>query len=92
LIEQSRHQSARQDAGDTPAIVPGREGGFHRHDLIADKPIETLKHALIERAALAYLARLEREKRDRRHVEIINRDADRLNRQALDTLEYQHLR
>jgi hypothetical protein len=28
---------------------------------------------------------------DRRDMEIINRNADRLNREALDTLEYQQL-
>ena len=28
---------------------------------------------------------------DRRDLEIINRNADRLNREALDTLEYQRL-
>jgi len=31
------------------------------------------------------------EKRDRRDVEIINRNAGRLNREAVDTLEYQRL-
>lgn len=33
----------------------------------------------------------EREIRDRKDFEIINRNADRLNREALDTLEYQDL-
>ena len=37
------------------------------------------------------LARLEREARDRKDLEIINRHADRLNREAMDTLEYQRL-
>ena len=45
--------------------------------------------ALPERAALDYLARIENEKRDRRDLEIINRNAGRLNREAMDTLEYQ---
>jgi metal-responsive CopG/Arc/MetJ family transcriptional regulator len=49
------------------------------------------RSALLERAALAYLARLEREERDRRDVEIINRNAERLNREAMDTLDYQQL-
>jgi len=49
------------------------------------------RSALLERAALAYLARIEREERDRRDVEIINRNAERLNREAGDTLEYQQL-
>ena len=45
--------------------------------------------ALLERAALDYLVRIENEKRDRRDLEIINRNAGRLNRDAMDTLEYQ---
>jgi hypothetical protein len=49
------------------------------------------RSALLERAALAYLARLERQHRDQRDIEIINRHAKRLNREALDTLEYQRL-
>ena len=49
------------------------------------------RSALLERAALAYLAQLEREARDRRDIEIINRNAPRLNCQALDTLDYQKL-
>jgi hypothetical protein len=35
--------------------------------------------------------RLEQEARDRRDIEIIERNADRLNREALDTLDYQQL-
>jgi metal-responsive CopG/Arc/MetJ family transcriptional regulator len=53
--------------------------------------LEQNRSALLERAARAYLARLESEERDRRDVEIINRNAKRLNREALDTLEYQKL-
>jgi metal-responsive CopG/Arc/MetJ family transcriptional regulator len=49
------------------------------------------RSAVIERAALAYLAKLERQERDRRDVEIINRHAERLNREAMDVLEYQQL-
>ncbi len=49
------------------------------------------RSALLERAARAYLAQLERDKRDRRDLDIINRNADRLNREAVDTLEYQKL-
>jgi metal-responsive CopG/Arc/MetJ family transcriptional regulator len=49
------------------------------------------RSALLERAALAYLARLERQERDRSDLEIINRNAERLNREAMDTLEYQQL-
>jgi hypothetical protein len=46
---------------------------------------------LLQRAARAYLARLESEERDRRDIEIIDRNADRLNREAADTLGYQQL-
>ncbi len=49
------------------------------------------RSALLERAALAYLARLEREARDRKDLEIINRNADRLNEEAADVLGYQKL-
>jgi hypothetical protein len=45
----------------------------------------------LKRAARAYLARLESDERDRRDVEIINRNAERLNREAMDTLKYQQL-
>jgi len=45
----------------------------------------------IERAALAYLALLERRSRDLRDIEITNRNAGRLNREAMDVLEYQQI-
>jgi len=51
--------------------------------------IDKNRSALLERAARAYLGHLERENRDRRDLEIINRNADRLNREAMDTLDYQ---
>jgi metal-responsive CopG/Arc/MetJ family transcriptional regulator len=47
--------------------------------------------AVLERAARAYLAHLERQARDRKDYEIIERNADRLNREARDTLDYQML-
>lgn len=53
--------------------------------------VDKNRSALLERAAVTYLARLERQKRDRRDLEIINRNAERLNREAMDTLEYQQL-
>ena len=53
--------------------------------------IDSNRSAVLERAAVAYLAQLERTARDRRDVEIINRNAERLNREARDTLEYQRL-
>ena len=49
------------------------------------------RSALIERAARAYLAQMERDERDQRDLAIINANADRLNREAMDTLEYQRL-
>ena len=53
--------------------------------------VDKNRSALLERAARAYLAQLERDKRDVRDIEIINRNADRLNREAMDTLEYQQM-
>jgi metal-responsive CopG/Arc/MetJ family transcriptional regulator len=53
--------------------------------------VDSNRSALIERAALAYLAHLERKERDQRDLDIIDRNAKRLNREALDTLEYQRL-
>jgi hypothetical protein len=50
--------------------------------------VDNNRSALLERAALAYLAHIEREKQDERDLEIIDRNAKRLNREALDTLEY----
>ena len=53
--------------------------------------VDKNRSAVIERAALAYLAQIERRARDRKDIEIIDRNAERLNREALDTLEYQQL-
>jgi len=53
--------------------------------------VDKNRSALLERAAIAYLAQLERLDRDRKDIEIINRNAGRLNREAQDTLEYQQL-
>ncbi len=54
--------------------------------------VDKNRSAVLERAALAYLARLGRDQRDRKDLEIINRNAERLNREAQDTLEYQRIR
>ena len=51
--------------------------------------VDKNRSALLERAALAYLARIESDERDQRDLKIINRNAGRLNREAMDTLEYQ---
>ena len=40
---------------------------------------------------MAYLTRLEREACDKKDIEIIERSAKRLNREAMDTLTYQQL-
>lgn len=53
--------------------------------------VDKNRSALLERAARAYLAQLERHTRNRRDLEIIDRHADRLNREAMDTLEYQQV-
>ena len=53
--------------------------------------LDNNRSALLERAALEHLDRLQREEQDRRDVEIINRHAERLNREAIDTLEYQQV-
>lgn len=53
--------------------------------------VDSNRSALLERAAVAYLAHLERQQREQRDIEIINRNAERLNREAKDTLEYQQL-
>ena len=53
--------------------------------------VDKNRSALLERAARARLARLEGEERDRRDIEIISRNVERLNREATDTLEYQQL-
>jgi len=52
---------------------------------------EQNRSAFIEQAARAYLARLEKVLRDAADVRIIDRNADRLNREAEDVLEYQRL-
>ena len=53
--------------------------------------VDKNRSALLERAARDYLARLEKEARDRKDIEIIDQNAERLNREALNTLEYQRL-
>jgi metal-responsive CopG/Arc/MetJ family transcriptional regulator len=53
--------------------------------------VDKNRSALLERAALVYLARLEAQERDQKDVRIINRSAERLNREAMDVLGYQRL-
>jgi metal-responsive CopG/Arc/MetJ family transcriptional regulator len=53
---------------------------------------ERNRSAFLERAARFYLARVEKAARDAKDLQIINRSADRLNREAEDVLSYQRLR
>jgi metal-responsive CopG/Arc/MetJ family transcriptional regulator len=54
--------------------------------------VESNRSVFIERAARAYLGRLSRAERDAKDIALINSKADRLNAEALDTLDYQDLR
>jgi hypothetical protein len=51
--------------------------------------VDKNRSAVLERAALAYLSLLDQQARDRRDIAIIERNAQRLNREVQDTLEYQ---
>ncbi len=53
--------------------------------------LDSNRSAFIERASRAYLARLERAQREARDAEIINANAERLNHEAMDVLDYQSL-
>ena len=53
--------------------------------------VDSNRSALLERAAMAYLAELERQERDRKDIGIINKNAARLNREARDVLGYQRI-
>jgi len=53
--------------------------------------LDSNRSALLERAAIAWLAQLEKQARNRKDLDIIDRHAERLNREAMDTLEYQLL-
>lgn len=47
------------------------------------------RSAFIEAALQAYIAQMTRQEQNAKDLEIINRHADDLNREALDVLEYQ---
>jgi hypothetical protein len=49
------------------------------------------RSAFLERAVRAYVAHLQKLRREKRDVEIINANADRLNAEARDVLGYQRL-
>ena len=51
--------------------------------------VDSNRSALLELAAEAYLKHLASSERDRRDIAIIDKNADRLNREAADVLDYQ---
>jgi metal-responsive CopG/Arc/MetJ family transcriptional regulator len=51
--------------------------------------VGTNRSAFLEKASRAYLASLERARRNARDLEILNANADRLNAEAVDALKYQ---
>ena len=53
--------------------------------------VDKNRSALLERAAEAYLKALAKQERDRRDKAIIDKNAERLNREAADVLSYQKL-
>jgi predicted DNA-binding protein len=53
--------------------------------------VDKNRSALLERAAEAYLRELGRRKRDERDKAIIEKNAERLNREAADVLDYQKI-
>jgi len=61
-------------------------------DLLATiDQVDSNRSAFVERAARTYLAHLARAKREARDIEIINRNAERLNAEARDVLGYQRV-
>jgi metal-responsive CopG/Arc/MetJ family transcriptional regulator len=52
---------------------------------------ESNRSAFIERAARAYLEGIEKAERDARDVALINANADRLNAEAMEVLDYQDI-
>lgn len=53
--------------------------------------VDSNRSSFFERASRAYLARIEKARRETKDIEIINRNAARLNEEAVDVLEYQGL-
>ena len=49
------------------------------------------RSAFLEKASRAYLVRLERARRDAADLAILDREAERLNAEAADVLDYQDL-
>jgi metal-responsive CopG/Arc/MetJ family transcriptional regulator len=59
--------------------------------LVSIDRVDSNRSSFIEKASRAYLARLEKVRREAADAKIINRNADRLNDEAMDVLEYQGL-
>jgi metal-responsive CopG/Arc/MetJ family transcriptional regulator len=57
--------------------------------LLAIDKVEDNRSAFLEKAAIAYLMALDRRRREDRDLEIINRNAKRLNKETEDVLGYQ---
>ncbi len=53
------------------------------------RPLDSNRSAFIEAAARALIAHIDRDMQDVRDMEIINREADRLNREAEEILSFQ---
>jgi hypothetical protein len=68
----------------------GHKSGITRYTYIV-RVIDKNRSVLLERAARVSLKRLHAEQRESRDLEIINRNAERLNREGADTMEYQRL-
>lgn len=49
------------------------------------------RSAVVESALLAYVAKAKPKKRKPRDIDIINANAEKLNKEALDVLEYQQV-
>lgn len=58
-------------------------------DALAEKRHK--RSAIVESALRDYVAKESRQELNRRDIEIINANADKLNEEAMDTLEYQQV-
>lgn len=59
--------------------------------LLRLRRVDKNRSAALERAALAYLGHLDHLARDKRDTQTIDSNAERLNREAMDTMGYQQL-
>ncbi len=72
---------------DVAAALEGANLILNQVDQYAEGPGN--RSAFIELAVRTYIELVKRNRRDRKDLEIINRLSDKLNREALDVLEYQ---